>query len=45
LLSELAVQAHLFFEISIELPAPKQHQELSAEFAKPIHGDHPMPSF
>jgi hypothetical protein len=41
LLAQLAVQAHLFVQISIELPATKQHPELSAEFAKPIHGQPP----
>jgi hypothetical protein len=33
LLAQFAVQAHLLVEIGIELPAPKQHQEPSANFS------------
>jgi hypothetical protein len=37
LLGQLAVQAHLFVQVSVELPATKQHQEASAEFSQHIH--------
>jgi len=35
------MQAHLFLQLGIEMLATNQHQEPSAEFAKPIHDDHP----
>ena len=37
LFTQLAVQAHLFFQVSIELPATKQHQDPSSEFSQHVH--------
>jgi hypothetical protein len=38
LLPQFAVQAHLFFQVAVELTAAKQHQEPSSEFNEPVHG-------
>jgi hypothetical protein len=42
LLAQLAVQAHFFLQLGIELPAPNQHHEPSGEFSetKPWRSPH-----
>ena len=44
LLTQFAVQAHLFFQVSVELLGMKQLPESSSKFAEPTHTDHPSGS-
>jgi hypothetical protein len=37
MLAHLQMQAHLLFQVRVELPAIHQHPESSCEFAPPVH--------